>query len=153
MTSEWLNDDDALLAAVKHALREAQDVPDAFIETGKTSYAWHNIDAELAALTYDSAEDQLAGTATRAEPAALRTLTFEARNLTIELEFISDVLHGQLVPPQPGTMELRQASGAVATAEVNSVGYFTIAPLPAGTFRLHCRTADGTAILTDWITL
>ena len=153
MTSEWLNDDDALLTAVKHALRDAQDVPDTFIEAGKISYAWHNIDAELAALTYDSSEDLLAGASTRAEPAALRTLTFEARNLTIELEFISDVLHGQVVPPQTGTMELRQASGAVTKAEVNSVGYFTVAPVPAGTFRLHCNTADGTAILTDWITL
>jgi hypothetical protein len=30
-------------------------VPADFIEVGMAAYAWHNIDAELAALTYDSA--------------------------------------------------------------------------------------------------
>ncbi len=153
MTSAWLDDDDALLAAVKHALHEVSEVPDTFVEAGKTSYAWHNIDAELAALTYDSSEDLLAAAATRAEPAALRCLTFQARNLTIELEIISDGLHGQLVPPQAGTVELRHADGAITTAEVNDVGYFTAAPLPAGTFRLQCSTAGGGSILTDWIRL
>ena len=29
-------------------------VPEWFVETGKNAYAWHNIDAELAQLTYDS---------------------------------------------------------------------------------------------------
>ncbi len=153
MTSAWLDDDDALLSAIKHALREAGDVPDTFIEAGKTSYAWHNIDAELAALTYDSSQDVLAAATTRAEPAALRCLTFEAKNLTIELEIMPDALHGQLVPPQAGTVELRHADGAITTAEVNDVGYFATAPLPAGTFRLQCTMTGGGSILTDWITL
>jgi hypothetical protein len=153
MTSEWWTDDDALLAAVKEAFREQDDVPPSFVDAGKTAFAWHNIDAELAALTYDSSEDLLAGAAMRAEPAALRCLTFEARNLTIELEIVSDSLHGQVVPAQPGTIELRQADGHVARAEVDGVGYFTSAPVPAGTFRLFYRTAAGESILTDWITL
>ena len=61
MTGAWWEDDDALLAAVKRAIREAEDVPPEFVEAAKTSFAWHNIDAELAALTYDSSADALAG--------------------------------------------------------------------------------------------
>lgn len=153
MTGEWWSDDEALLSAVKHALREADDVPRNFVEAGKTAYAWHNIDAELAALTYDSSEDQLAGAATRAEPATLRCLTFDATRLTIELEIISDALHGQIVPAHSGTVEMRHASGTVTKVDINEVGYFTASPLPAGTFRLFCQTVDGIAVLTDWITL
>jgi hypothetical protein len=152
VTSAWWTDDDALLTAVKDALHERDDVPASFVDAGTASFAWRNIDAELAALTYDSSQDALAGTSTRAEPAELRCLTFDAKHLTIELEIIADVLHGQVVPPQPGTVELRHADGEVTTAEINDVGYFTATPLPAGTFRLHCNTADG-AVLTDWITL
>jgi hypothetical protein len=153
VTSAWLSDDDALLTAVKEALDEARDMPASFVDAGVTSYAWHNIDAELAALTYDSSRDLLAGASTRAEPAELRCLTFDANNLTIELEIIAGALHGQVVPPQPGTIELRHAGGAVTTAEINDVGYFTASPLPEGTFRLYCNTNSGVSVLTDWITL
>jgi hypothetical protein len=153
VTSAWSSDDDALLTAVKEALQEATDVPASFIEAGVSSYAWHNIDAELAALTYDSSRDLLAGASTRAEPAELRCMTFDANHLTIELEIIADALHGQVVPPQRGTIELRHAGGQVTTAEINDVGYFTAVPLPAGKFRLYCNTNSGVAVLTDWITL
>jgi hypothetical protein len=153
MTSEWWNDDDALLASVKAALREADDVPISFIESGKASYTWHSIDAELAALSYDSAHDDLVGATTRAEQAELRSLTFDARGLSIELEIIAGTLHGQLVPPQAGTVELRQEFGTVTPAEVNDAGYFTISPVPEGAFRLYCRTEGGATVLTDQITL
>lgn len=153
MTDAWWDADDDLLAAVKVALREADDVPASFIEAGKSSFTWRNIDAELAALTYDSAQDALAGAATRAEPAALRCLTFGASRHTIELEIIADVLHGQVVPPQAGEAEVRHADGTVTASTINDVGYFTASPVPTGTFRLHCRTADGAIVQTDWITL
>ena len=60
--------DDALLAAVRDAIREAEDVPPDFVEACRTAFAWHNIDAELAALTYDSLQDALADAETRSPP-------------------------------------------------------------------------------------
>jgi hypothetical protein len=155
VTGEWWNDDDALLAAVRDAIREAEDVPPDFVEAGRTAFAWHNIDAELAALTYDSLQDALADAEARSatEPAELRCLIFDASELSIELEIIGDTLRGQLGPPQPGDVELRQASGPVTRVEVNDVGHFSAAPVPAGSFRLYCRTQRGQAVLTDWIRL
>jgi Tfp pilus tip-associated adhesin PilY1 len=152
VTRQW--SDDELFAALKQALRAAQNVPKEFIEAGKAAYAWHNIDAELAALTYDSAVSVGAGTAvTRSEPATLRALTFAASQLTLELEVTGDALRGQLVPPQAGTIEVRTAAGPVADAAVDEVGYFVIRPVPSGSFRLSCRTTSGITILTGWIAL
>ena len=153
MTGAWWDDDDQLLSAVKTALAAANEVPKRFVEIGKASFTWRDIDAELAALTYDSAHDALAGAGTRAEPASLRCLTFDASQLTIELEIIGDALHGQVVPPQPGHVEIRHADGTSSTAAVNDVGYFTATPVPTGTFRIYCHTASDIVVQTDWISL
>jgi hypothetical protein len=150
MTAAWWQDDDAFLATVRDAL---QPVPESFITAGKAAFAWHSIDADLAALTYDSAQDTLAGAGMRAEPASLRSITFDARDLTIELEIIDNVLHGQLVPAHAGTVEVRYANGEAQRVDVNDVGYFTVSPLPMGRFRLYCAPTEGEAVLTDWITL
>lgn len=152
MTGAWWDDDDTLLSAVRVALAAKDEVPDSFVQMGKASFAWYDIDAELAALSYDSAQDALAGASTRAEPSTSRYLTFDASRLSIELEIVGEVLHGQLVPAQPGEIQLRRADGTAETAAVNDVGYFTATP-PTGRFRLHCRTADDTVVQTDWITL
>jgi hypothetical protein len=67
-------DDDQLFAALKEAVRAARAVPPEFVEAGKSAYAWRNIDAELASLTYDSTRDLVPSV--RAETASIRALTF-----------------------------------------------------------------------------
>ncbi len=52
MADAW--DDEELLAALRQAHRARQAVPPEFVEAAKSAFAWHNIDAELAQLTYDS---------------------------------------------------------------------------------------------------
>ena len=54
MSQHWWMDDDQLLAALGEALRSERGVPAEFIAMGKAAFAWYGIDAELAALTYDS---------------------------------------------------------------------------------------------------
>lgn len=155
MTGQWWNDDELLLDALDTALRTAREVPRHFIEVGQASYTWHGIDAELAALTYDSADIAFADAmlATRAEPAPLRAMTFATADLTIELEVTNDALLGQLVPPQPGEIELRLRGGAARAAHVDEVGWFSFHPPPAGGFRLEYRSPGGRTVATDWITL
>ena len=126
-------------------------MPDSFVETGKSAYAWHNIDAELAQLTYDSSREPGRGPAVgdRLDPGP----------------------HLYLGPPQPGTRGHRglaarpdhPAAGRDArdtdqggrdhATPVDEIGCFAIDPIPDGPFRLRCRTADGTDVLTGWITL
>jgi hypothetical protein len=146
-------DDELLLAALKEALEARQAVPPEFVELGKNAFAWRNIDAELAQLTYDSAYEQHSAPSMRSETASIRALTFTSAYLTIELEVNEDSMLGQVIPAQEGTIEIQTRTGATATIPVGEVGYFPIRSIPDGPFRLHCHTTDGSDVLTGWITL
>jgi hypothetical protein len=138
--------DDELLAALAEARRGAAEVPERIREIGRSAYAWRTVDAELAALSTDTP------VGARAEQAAVRALTFAARDLTIEVEITDDALHGQVVPPRPGEIELRDRTGVVAAARVDDVGWFVLGPVPRGMFRLHLRAGDA-VVVTEWITI
>jgi hypothetical protein len=146
-------DDEQLLAALRQAVRAREAVPPDFVEAGRSAFAWHNIDAELAQLTYDSSRDRDYELSVRAEAASIRALSFTSAHLTIELEVTHESLVGQVVPAQAGTIIVRPRQGAETAAEVDEIGCFSIRPLPPGEFRLHCRTAGGIEALTGWIAL
>jgi hypothetical protein len=128
-------------------------VPPEFVEAAKNAFAWHNIDAELAEFTYGSSRDAEPARSTRAETASIRALTFTSAHLTIELEVTHDSLLGQIVPAQPGSVKVQLRDGAETTVPADEIGRFTIRPMPAGTFRLHCKTSADADALTNWITL
>ena len=155
MAQQWWQDDDQLLGALAEALESERNVPAEFIAMGKAAFAWRDIDAELATLSYDSVLDgtelELAGV--RSEPANLRYLTFTSRELTLEIEVTDDAILGQLVPPGPGRMEVRTADGTVVTAAIDQGGGFTIRPVPRGSFRLYCDAASRASVLTNWLML
>jgi hypothetical protein len=146
-------DDDRLLAALGQALKAREAVPAWFIETGKNAFAWHNIDAELAQLTYDSYQDQRAVAVVRSETASIRALTFTSAHLTVELEVTGNSLLGQLLPPRAGELEIHTKAGRISTTEVDEIGCFSVDPIPDNPFRLRWRTADGTDVLTGWVTI
>ena len=151
MADAW--DDDRLLAALDEAVRTRREVPEWFVETGKNAYAWHDIDTELARLTYDSRQDDVRGAAVmRSESASIRALTFTSPGLSIELEVASRSLLGQIIPPRAGTLEVHTTAG-VTGWPVDEIGCFTVDPIPSSPFRLRCRLQDGTDVLTGWITL
>ena len=151
MRDGW--DDDQLLAALGEAMRASQAVPARFIETAKNAYAWHNIDAELAQLTYDSSRDESWSATVRSETASIRALTFASPHFSIQLEVTEDSLLGQIMPSREGTIEAQTRGGATTTTAVDQFGRFSIEPVPASPFRLHYRTAEGTNLATDWVTL
>ncbi len=146
-------DDDRLLAALSEAMKARQAVPSWFIETGKNAFAWHNIDAELAQLTYDSNQDQREAALMRSETASIRSLTFTSAHLSLELEVTGNSLLGQILPPRAGTLEIHTRAGEISTTDVDEIGCFAVDPIPDSPFRLRCRAADGTDVLTGWITL
>lgn len=149
MLDSW--DDDQLLAALGDAVRARQAVPDAFVEMGKGGYAWHRIDAELAQLTYDSGTVRIA--AVRSETASVRALSFASAHLSMELEVTEDCLLGWVIPSRAGTLEAQTGAGASTETTVDEIGCFAVDPIPASPFRLRFRAADGTDVLTVWVTL
>jgi len=146
-------DDERLLAALSEAMKARQAVPSWFIETGKNAFAWHNIDAELAQLTYDSNEDRREAAVMRSETASIRALTFTSPHLSVELEVTENSLLGQVIPPRAGALEIHTRAGEISTTEVDEIGCFAVDPIPDSPFRLRCHTADGTDVLTGWITI
>ena len=152
MADQWWSDDDELLEVLKDAMTVAREMSRGFVDAGKAAYAWRTIDAELAALTYDSAwdADQL-DTATRAENATLRALTFASGGLTIELEVTPEALLGQIAPAQAGVVSVRVDTQETASAQIDEVGFFIIRPVPAGSFRLLCSTDSGESVLTGCV--
>ena len=152
MCNGW--DDEQLLTALSEAIKARQAVPSWFVETAKNAYAWHNIDAELALLTYDSYDaDKREAAVVRSETASVQFLTFTSAHLTMELKVAGSSLLGQVIPPRSGTLEIHTRAGAIITAEVDEIGRFTLDPSPDSPFRLRSRTADGADLLTGWITL
>jgi hypothetical protein len=144
-------DDEELLAALRESIRARLAVPPEFINAGKNAYAWHNIDAELAQLTYDSTRD--AARSMRSEKASIRALSFTSVHVSIELEVTEDSLLGQVIPPRSGTIEVQPKAGSTLSVPVDEIGCFAVDPLPASPFRLRLRTEDGTDVLTGWVTL
>ena len=116
MRDGW--DDEQLLGALREAMRAREAVPPGLIEAAKSAYAWHNIDAELAQLTYDSSRDQDLSAAVRSETASIRALTFTSAHTSIELEVTGDSLLGQVMPPGEGTIEAQTREGVTTAAAV-----------------------------------
>lgn len=151
MADSW--DDEQILDALRTAMRARQAVPPRFMDTARNSFAWHDVDAELARLTYDSGLDQRPAVSVRAETASVRSLTFTSAHYQIDVEVTRDGLLGQILPPQAGTIEAESQSGRVIPADVDEVGSFSVEPVPASPFRLRAHTAGGTDLVTGWITL
>jgi hypothetical protein len=149
-------DDEQLTAALREAIKARQAVPSWFVETAKNAYGWHNIDAELAQLTYDSESDQDKAAVMRSENASIRALTFTSAHLSMELEVTEGSLLGQISPPWAGTLEIQtqmHTSAGVTTSPVDEIGWFVVEPIPASPFRLRFHATDGIDVLTGWITL
>ena len=150
MRNGW--DDEQLLGALREAMQARQAVPSWFVTTGKNAYAWHNIDAELAQLTYDSQADTEELALVRSETASIRALTFTSAHLSLELEVGTDALFVQVMPPQAGNLETHTKAGTT-TSPGDESGYFAVEPIPPNPFRLRFHTSDGADVVTGWITL
>ena len=148
--------DEDLLAALRQAFAARRAVPPEFVQAGQNAFAWHDIDAELAQLTYDSTSLTEAVATTRAEEAAIRVLTFTSAQagVQIELEVQEDALAGQILPMQSAAIELQTKTGTEQPISADEVGCFWISPIPSEDFRLRCRPVAGNAeVVTVWVRL
>jgi hypothetical protein len=157
----WWDTDQQLLAALRDALDANAEVPETFRAAGRAVFRAPDLDAELAALSYDSATQPLALVRggldggvddSTDEPATVRALSFAHAQLSIHLQVADGAVLGQLVPPQCAELVLQTPAGKPTEISTDEDGWFALRPFPAGRFRLRCRTADHT-VVTGWITL
>ena len=149
--------DEALLRLLADA--SGPDLPPTHVvAAAKEAFVWRTIDAELAALTYDSIEsDALAGV----RGGGARSLTFEAGDALVELEIeeagVGRHLQGQVTPQDVALLELQRVGGdEVLVVDVDRLGRFRLRDIPSGRWRLRCSfqpSAGGGALFTEWMLL
>ena len=150
MTASGWDEDDDLLEQLRTAVRQAGEPTPAMVAAASAALSWATVDAELAALTYDSMVEETAGV--RGGSSGPRGLVFEGEQVSVELEQDPDCLIGQLVPPTPGEVALLHPGGELARTDVDEWGRFRFDRAVTGPVRLRCSTSSG-ILLTDWIRL
>jgi len=152
--------DDALLEELRALANRIDPVPDRVHEGARAAWTWRRIDAELIALTRDSATEQESSPALVRTTTGPRLLVFESRHISIELEVTNDPdqrlrLVGQLIPPVRAEIEVQHGAGTLET-ESDELGRFVIEGLSSGPARLRCRLPGGQGgrrVTTEWTQL
>lgn len=140
--------DAELLAQLREAVQAHDPVPAGAIQAARAVLTWRTIDAELAELQFDSALDA-SGVRGIAWP---RQLSFEAREVSIEIEVDHDRLVGQVVPPTEIDLVLTDTAGGTRTTQSDHVGHFRFTEVESGTVRVTAALPDG-SVTTQWFTL
>jgi hypothetical protein len=149
-------DDDSLMARLTDMFAELDPPPAIIAEYAKQGFGLRTIDAELAALIADS--DAMATAVRRAGPERLRLLTFEADGLSVELEARTSGAHqrllGQLLPPGPARIEVRQGGTTeVLRVDADGQGRFVVDAVVPGPLSLTCHRPDRRPVSTEWTSL
>jgi hypothetical protein len=138
-------------AVLEEELRQAaavlDPVPEALRQLAVEAYALHDLDARVAELTFDSLLHALP---VRGAADVPRMLTFQAGELTVDVEVSGDGLMGQVMPPQPARIEVLSGPGAGARLTADDLGRFTADAPPTGPFALRLRTG-GHVVVTEWL--
>jgi hypothetical protein len=151
------SEDDILLDELRRVFSAIDPIPERVRIAARAAIEWRTIDAELAALVSDSIIDEpllaVRGVATP------RMLTFEAPELTIELEaepVDGELLRlvGQLVPPQPAQIAVYHGQDLIAT-RADERGCFVADGVRPGPISVRCRldgeTGEGRHVETAWL--
>ena len=149
--------DAQLLDELRQAASQFDPPPAAVTEAARSSFTWRTVDAELAALVFDSGIDRPV-TALRGGEGP-RLMTFSSSGLDIEVE-VDDLggrrqLVGQLVPPQAAEIDVRHGAGTT-TVQADQLGRFRAEEIGSGPVSLRCRLAAAPSarpVVTEWIPL
>jgi hypothetical protein len=141
-------DDDVLADELGEILRTRSAMPASILHAARGAFAWRTVDDELAVLRNDSTLE-----AVGVRGGADRQLTFEAAGLSLEVDVLDGGRRvvGQVVPPQPGAVEL-EGPHTRSDAATDRYGQFSL-DVWNGPARLRFRPVDGPPIVTDWVTL
>ena len=151
-----MTDHDATTEAELRAIFSHLDpVPELLDDAARTAFTWRTVDAELADLMRDSAEEE-AGALVRSGGGP-RQLSFESPKLGIELEVVATGprerrLDGQLLPPAAVTVTVERPGEDPVSVQADELGRFSLDGLRAGVMRLHV-ILRGTQIAVPWTSI
>jgi hypothetical protein len=143
----------AELAELAAALREATSVPPELLALADEALTWRTVDAELALaeLVFDSACDPAPAGATRSG-GSVRTLAFHGRDIALEIEVSRAGIVGQVIPATGGHVTGLSMYGAFDRAPIDETGCFVLGVPPAEPVRLRVDTG-ARVVSTIWLRL
>jgi 5-keto 4-deoxyuronate isomerase len=147
------SDDVELLAMLRSMLTGSAAVPAAVTAAARAAFDTRSLDAELAALIYDSATDDRLLVGSRAAADSARILVFRTEESTIEIEFVDGRALGQIDPAGAGTVSLESPQAALGQAEIDSAGCFVIEGSFSGMIRIVLHGPDDARLVTEWTRL
>ncbi len=150
-------DDTELEEELRRVAALLDPVPTVLLQAAVEAFTWRTVDEDLAELVLDSLVDHEAALVRGSQDR--RLLCFHTSDVCIEIAVTSTgtsrALVGQLIPPQPASVEIRHRTGLV-TLESDTLGRFSASSLRAGPISLRCRPgpqAAGRAVVTDWVSI
>jgi hypothetical protein len=158
--SQHDDEHDRLEDELRDLFSQHDPVPALVTQAAKAALGWRRLDAELAELVADSALDAESLALTRGARATLRSMSFSAGRLTIDIEIYGEgadrMALGQLSPAGRARIELQTADqGASRIIESDDLGRFRTKLPPAGSIRLRVASDPGGEnwVQTSWIPL
>ena|SRR5687767_12010405 len=155
MADDIGDDNDPVLAELRALVSRHDPVPEPVVHAAREAWTWRTIDAELAALVYDSAVDDSALAGVRSTEAE-RLLTFEGEDITVEaaVTVVGDRrrIVAQLVPPQAATVEVRHGGDSSEVA-ADEVGRFSVDDVASGPVGFRVTLSDGRIVETAWVVM
>jgi hypothetical protein len=141
--------EDQLLAELREAVAEADQVTDRQREAARAAFTWRTVDAELAELLHDSA---LESTAVRGADDAARTLSFVSGPITLEVEIDGDTVMGQVVGAAAESVLLQRSIADDYPLPVDPSGFFRIEGVAPGPVRFVVQAGDWT-LTSPWVAI
>lgn len=143
-----------LIELLRQGLVSTDPVPADVTDFAMAALTWRTIDAELAAIAFDSASEEMP-TGVRGS-ATERMLSYETEKLSIDIEYRSSTrrLIGQVAPAQLATVELHHSRGT-STTVTDELGRFSFEDVESGPVSIVCTSqgADPDVIKTEWTVL
>lgn len=141
--------EEMLLKMIGQMLQLTDPIPQDAVQTAELFGDLHNLDAELANLTFDSYADA-AAVVVRAGADGRRVIVCESAEIRIDVELIDDgdVAIGQIDPGQ-GAVVVAEGLNGQLTTTCDQRGRFQMS-LPAGIVRFCVRHGDA-SVVTPWI--
>ena len=141
------HDDDRLLDLLGQAMAATEPVPSALTDDAQAVFTWRTIDAELLALGFDSAVDELAGV--RSASTTARLLRFGAGEVEVEVDVLDGYLDGVVVGTAVAKVSLERPNRSVVNVDVDEHGRFRFLDVSPGPVRF--RLGEGAQrMLTEW---
>jgi hypothetical protein len=149
-----IHEDEDLLGRLRAICEEVDPMPELVIEAARAAFSLRRLDAELAELMLDSADEPAGAVAVRAAGLAdIRMLSFVAGPLTVELQ-VTERDGGRHLVAQVTGVELAAAvleTAAGRRALETEDGVLIAEHVQPGWVRFRLSTVTDNAYVTSWI--